>query len=199
MQIIKDENGDDVEVYTAAELEEQKQAALEEFKTNNPDKTEELEELQKELDKKDAELAKANEKGSNFAKLRAEQKKIEEDIDSKISSAKREVIESVMKDHFNETMKSLAGEDEELRKKIEFNYKRLGDNPVTKDEISSKLRDAYLLASKTSDDGVNNSVFASGGVGKLNIKNNDKKFSQDEKALGAKLGLSAKDFEKFGQ
>ena len=116
-------------------------------------------------------------------------------VDEKINTVKKEVMEGVMKDHYNDTLKAFAGEDAEVLKKIEYHFKRLGDVASTKEEITNKLKDAYLLATGEKDDGVNASVFSSGGVGRLNIKGSDKKFTPEEVALGAKFGLKPDDFK----
>ena len=58
------------------------------------------------------------------------------------------------------------------------------------------MRDAWVLATKPEvTDALNSSVISSGGVGKLNIKGQEKKFTPEEKALGAKFGLKEEDFK----
>jgi len=200
-----DKEGNVVEAFSAEELQAQKDAAIEEFKQANPDKSSELEILQSQLREKEDELVKLRGKDTNFENLRkqknAAEKAAEElrrEIDEKIGAVKKEVLDGVMKDHYNETIGVLAGNDEELKKKIEFHYNRLQDSAVTKDEVSKKLRDAWVLATKLDDPGaLNSSVISSGGVSKLNIKNTQK-FTPEEKAIGAKFGLSEKDFETYG-
>ena len=199
-QIIKNEEGEDTEVFTADEIEEQKQVAIEEFKANNPDRTVELAEYQEKLREAEERLAKVGNEDKNFAALRKgkedAEKRLSEftkSIDDKINTVKREVLEGVMQDHKNDTLKQLSGNDPELEKKIEFHYKRLGDIVATKAEISKKLTDAYVLATQKEDDGVNMSVFSSGGVGRVKINNTSPKFSAEEKELASKFGLTDKD------
>src|SRR3990167_7654492 len=106
---INDTEGNEIEVFTLEELQAQKDSAIEEFKTANPDKTEELSKLQKELEGyKDKDL--------NFANLRKQkeeaEKKVEDilkGVDENIGVVKREVLEGVMKDYYNETINSLTG------------------------------------------------------------------------------------------
>jgi len=184
-QTIINDSGETIEIPTTEEIEAQKQQAIEEYKSQNPDKTEELTKLQKELDGfKDKDL--------NFSNLRKQkedaEKKVEDilkGVDEKISTVKKEVLEGVMKDHYNETINSLTGGDEELKKKIEFQYKRLGDAPATKDEIAKKLQDAYMLAAGTSK-GVSSNAFSSGGVG--SIKTKESSLTEDDKDLLKKMG-----------
>lgn len=203
-QIIKNEDGTETEVFTAEELEEQKQATLEAFKAENPDKTTEIEALEAKVAEKEEEIAKLSEKDINFTKFRTQQeaevKKIKEEIETKVSLAKKEVLEGVMKDHYNETLAALAEGDKEVEKKIEHHYKRLGDTPTTKNEITNKMKDAWLLATKQPEVGALNSmVISSGGVGRLGYKGPTQPFSAEEQVLAAKFGLSAEDIKKYGK
>lgn len=201
---IKNEAGEDVEVFSAEELAAQKEAAIEEYKSQNPDKSDELTKLQDELKIKEEELTKFKDKDLNFSNLRtqkeAAEKKIEKiskEIDEKIASATSKVLEGVMKDHYSDTLKTLASGDPELQKKIEFHYKRLGDAVATKEEMNTKLRDAWILATKPEGGSAfSPAAISSGGARPVNIQS-DKKFTPEEKAFAQKLaqagGLQLKD------
>lgn len=199
-QIIQNEQGEDVEVFTAEELEAQKTAAIEEFKTANPDKGEELTKLQEELEKLKA-------KDLNFGNLReqkeAAEKKVADllaEVDEKIGVAKKEVLESVLKDHYNETLKGLTGDDAELQKKIELQYNRLTDPASTKEEVARKLRDAWVLATQVEGPGALNSLsVSSANLSRIPMQSSDKKLTPEEKELGSKFGLSDEDLKKYGQ
>ena len=202
-QTIKNEAGEDVEVFTAEEIEQHKTDAVEAFKAENPDKTGELAELQEKMREAEEKLAKVGDKDYNFkalekAKNDAESKLSEftKSVDEKMTSLERRVLEGVMQDHKNDTLKALSGGDAELEKKIEFHYKRLGDVAGTKNEITQKLKDAWVLATKKEDEGIGANIYGSGNVGRVNINSQTPKFSAEEKELGAKLGLTDKDFEK---
>src|ERR1700741_2369307 len=124
---IKNEDGTETEVFTAEELEEQKQAAVENFKAENPDKSDELIELQEKLNEANEKLTKVGDKDYNFkalekAKKEAEQKleDFSKQFEEKASEIKKEVLESVNKDHYNENIKALSGGDAELEKKIDY-------------------------------------------------------------------------------
>lgn len=206
--IVKQEDGTEVEMFSQEELQAQRDAAIEEYKTNNPDKGEELNTLQEKLSKAEEELTGLKDKDFNFAKVtkakemaEAKIERIAKEIDVKINLAKKEVMEGVMKDHYNETLSSLAGGDEEVKKKIEHHYKRLGDLASTKEEIGKKLRDAWLLASEPKvQDALNSSVISSGGVSKLNIKPTstftaeEKEFTKQMAKAGG-IALEDKDFK----
>jgi DNA repair exonuclease SbcCD ATPase subunit len=206
MSEIIEKDGQQIEMYSAEEVEAQRIAAIEQYQADNPDKAGDLETLQETLKEKEEEIEKLKGKDMNFSNLRKQkedaEKKIEEtkkEIDEKINTVKREVLESVMKDHFNETMKAYTGGDDELKKKIEYHYKRLADVASTKEEVSNKLRDAYILATKPNEsDALSIASISSGGVSRMNIKNQDKKLTPEEVAMGSKFGLTPEDMKKYG-
>jgi len=193
--IIQNELGEDVEVFTA----EEKQAAIEEYKIQNPDKTEEITKLQTDLTKATEELAKFENKDLNFGNLRAAKEDAEKKaegalkaVDEKIAAATKNILEGVLVDHKNDGLKALAGDDVELQKKIEFHYNRLSDPASTKAEVTKKLTDAWVLATgKPSEESsvLDSTVVSSGSVSKLNIKNNTP-FSDEEKELARKLAAA---------
>ncbi len=226
---MNDSEGKEIEVFTTEEVEQQKTEAtetaktdaVEEFKKENPDKTEEMNELQTKLDDANADLEKSQEglkvlenKDYGFDKVRKEAndkveeaegrvKELETSMDTKIGTAigtaKKEILEDVMKDHYNETLKTLAGEDEEMKKKVEFHYARISDIAGTKEEMTKKLSDAYLLASRTeAPDALNPAVTSSGQVAPINVNKESQAFSPDEKDLAGKFGLTEDDLKKHG-
>jgi len=65
-QKIINDMGEEIEVFTNEELEAQKESAIEDYKTNNPDKTDELTKLQEDLQTKEEELSKFKNKDLNF-------------------------------------------------------------------------------------------------------------------------------------
>jgi len=198
-QTIINEEGDEIEVFTAEELEAQKREALDKFKEENPDKSEEMEKLQKELEEKNKELEGLKDKDINFANMRNKisdkEKEIEElknSIDDKIGEVKKEVLDSVMKDHYNEVIKKLTGDDKELKEKVELQYKRLVDEANSKEDITKKLKDAFTLATGGEKVEVSTDAFSSGGVGELKVESKGgKKLTPEEIELGKKLASSA--------
>ena len=214
-QTITDSGGEEIEVFTSEELKEQQEEAVEKYKEENPDKTEEMEALEKERDEaksKEEELQKQLDgeldKDKNFANLRkqkeeAEEKAegIEKTIDEKVATVKNEILEGNVKDFKKEQLDELAGDDKELREKIEFHYDRIKDTAVTKEEVSKKLRDSWTLATAGERQEVSGSAFSSGGAtgGKPKAQST---FSSEEKDLAKKLAeagglkLEDKDFNK---
>lgn len=192
------EDGKEEIMYSASELEEQRQAAITDFQEKNPDKTGEVTKLTEDLNKAQEALAKFENKDLNFGELRKQKdaaekavKDLESKIDDKVGAVKKEILEGVTKEHYTETLNSLAGGDEELKKKIELHYKRLADPASTKEEITKKITDAYILATgKPVDEGVlNSSIISSGNVNRIKT-NGTQKFTQEEKALATKLAQS---------
>ena len=196
-QTIVDENGNETEVFTKEELSAQKEEAIEEYKKTNPDKTDELIKIQEDLEKAQSELKGLKDKDINFSNLRNKvqdkEKEIEDlkkSIDDKIGTAKKEVLDTVMKDHYNSEITRLAGEDKELKDKIELQYKRLADSAGTKEEISKKLQDAFILSGGSTGEKFDNSAFSSGGVGNIKntIKKSKEKLGTEERELLNRLG-----------
>jgi alanyl-tRNA synthetase len=201
--MITDSAGAEIEMFSADELEVQKTAALEEYKVSNPDRTSELESLQVELEEREKELAKLKGKDLNFENLRKQKEaaedrieKVKREIESKLEATKKEVLEGVNKEHYNEELARLAGDDAELKDKIEFQYNRLTDLASNKMEVSKKLRDAWTLATKVDAGALNTAVISSGGVSRLNVRPSQK-FSVEEMEVGRKFGLAKEDFEKY--
>ena len=234
MEKITTNDGKIVEAYSKAELDAQAtqaadkaaEEAIAKYKEENPDKTEELTQKEEELKLKEEELSKLKEKDTNFAKLREQkdgaqamaeakaeekieefEKTMEKKLEESAEATEKKVLEGVYKDHYEETVKGLAGEDEELKKRIELEYKRLSDPTTNKAEISKKLSDAWTLATKTDEDQnvLNASIISSGGVAKPQVITSDNKFSQEEKSMARKIAsaggmkLDDADFEKYGQ
>lgn len=212
-KIIKDDDGNELEVFTAEELEAQKVEAIEKYKEENPDISTEmqakLDKYEEDLRLAQEQLEKAGDKGTNIANLRkakedAEKKlqEFEKGLGSKIEQVKNEILEGVNKDHYNDTMKMLAGNDKELEKKIEFNYKRLGGGSGTKADITAKLNEAYLLSTGVPADSGASSAFSSGGANRIRSTSAGPKLSAEEQALATRMAaaggmkLEPKDFEK---
>lgn len=188
MEKILNDAGEEIDVYTAEEVQQQKDEAVQ----AEADKRTELE----------AELTKLKEKDLNFETLRASKKAAEEkvtdaekkaqeamkSVDEKLEATKKEILEGVNVDHYKDTIKSLSGGDAEVEKKIEFHYKRLTDPASTKSEVTKKLTDAYYLATRTEAGGaLNSAVISSGGAVRPTFQANKEKLSADEQALLQKL------------
>lgn len=219
MEKITTDKGEVIDAYSKEEVDAgAKEAAetatkvaediLAKYKEENPDKTEDIEKLETELKESKDKLDKLEGKESNFAKLREQkegaeakiedlQKTMEEQIKESAEATKKEVLEGVYKDHYQEELTSLAGQDDELKKLIEVQYERLTDPTTNKGEISKKLRDAWTLATKQEDpNALNTAVISSGGAAAVQTKTQDK-LSPEVEQVASKFGLSQEDFNKF--
>lgn len=150
-------------------------------------------------------LAKLENKDMNFKKLRdmtdaerekltmteLELKKRQESLEEEQTSFKQQV----MKSHMDDALAVLAGEDEEVRKKIMHNYERIKDDATTKDEIFRKMKDAYKLTNDRSAS-INPLNVAMGVVGNAPPKAKEGAWSDDLKELGSKFGLKEDDMKK---
>lgn len=203
--MVKNEDtGEEEEFFTAEEVQAEREAEINKYQQEHPDQSAELTVLQQKLKDAEDKLGKVDNKDKNFAALRKQVEDLKAGIDEKISTAtegaKKEVLEGVNKDHYSETLKTLAGDDEELKKKIELHYKRLGDPASTKAEITAKLKDAYTLATGQSAESMNSSVFSSGGANRPKTKTGTEKLTEAEKTLATKMAkaggmkLDEKDF-----
>ena len=151
------------------------------------------EELLAELTAKEEELSKLKEKDLNFSNLRKQKEDAEEQnkalqatINEKVDAVKKEILESTVKNYYTDQLVELAGDDEELKKKIEFQYERIKDTASSKEEVSKKLRDAWTLATVDDVSAVSSNVFSSSGVSGVKPKAKAA-FSSDEKAILSKL------------
>jgi len=126
-----------------------------------------------------------------IAKEKAESEidKLKTSIDDKIGIAKKEILEGVMKEHYNDTIKNLVGDDKDLLAKVELQYKRLADTASTKEEISKKINDAYILATGDVRSNVDMGAFSSGGVGRIKVDTKSP-LSQEEKDFTKKLAAA---------
>lgn len=212
-QIITDSGGNEMEVFTKDELEAQREEAIEAYKQENPDRSEELEALQAEKEEATAKIEAIQkqlegelDKDKNFAELRKQKEELEQElkgfntkIEEQVEGVKKEIFEGVNQDHYNETLKTLVGDDEGLQKKVELNYSRLADEATTKEAITKKLTDAYRLsADEPKADVLNTAVVSSSGAA-MTRPSSTKGFSQEEKAAASKFGLSAEDLDKYGK
>lgn len=224
---VKTEDGKMIESYSKSELDAQSKeaadkaaseaadAAIAKYKEENPDKSEDFE---AQLKEKEEEITKLKEKETNFAKLRDQkddaeakaeekiqefEKSMEDKLKESSEATEKKVLEGVYKDHYQEELLALAGEDDELKKQIEIHYGRLSDPTSNKTEISKKLKDAWTLATQTDEPNVmNTAVISSGGAAGSTAPKSESKFSEEEKAFAQKMmsstgkNLTEEDFNR---
>lgn len=177
----------------------------EEAKALQEQKEKELTEAREAAKKLEEDLSKLKEKDLNFSNLRAQKeeadKRAEElknAMEVRVQEAKKEVLKSVLDEHYNDMLNELSGGDEELKKKIESQYMRLSDPISNKRDIERKLNDALSLS------GVSRGTVSSGAFSSASssvYKPAAPKYSDDDREVLEKLAkaggfkLEDKDFK----
>lgn len=169
---------------------------------------EEIKTLQEQLEETNQKLSKLEKKDFDYKRLEnlteaekeklsaveLELKKKAEELEDKQKQFSNTFISEVK----NDLLESLVGDDEELRKKVAFNFERIKDSEKaqSREEIKSLLRDAYAMS------------VGSNVRNPLNIANNkvgsgdsfvNKKIDGDLAELSKKMGISQEDLEKYGK
>ncbi len=210
---IKNEQGEEVEVFTAEEVGQK-------VKEVEDKKVVEIEEIKKTVSKEFEE--KINSTNTTLETLKAEKEELEKKIGGggqidnfkELKSAldkKTESIEKLQNEisdykttqrekEINAVISSKTKGDKELEKKVKLHFKEtLSAMPEgTDEEMSKKLESALKLASD--GDEPNPLDFAGGGGGRGfdASQTGGVEFTGREKALGAKMGISEADYKKYG-
>lgn len=179
------EDGSEVTAFTEQEVREMESK-----------KDEEMRAAAEKLASLEEELSKLKEKDLNFSNLRQQKDDAEKRVDrlkaemeEKLESTKKELFEGVLKDHYDELLAALSGGDEEAKKRIEYQYKRLSDPTASKADVEKKLRDAAALAQDRTTDRAT-AAFASIGSAPLKASAGGRKFTDEEKAFGKALAAA---------
>lgn len=213
---IKQTNSDgeeeEVEVMTQAEVDAKlasEKAALEEaHKGTVLEKDNALKTLAEEKAKLEADLLKVKTDGMkedhpNFKVLKEALSKKDTEI-SEIKQTLQEDKKQRVQEEIDTKIKLAAKGNEDHEKKIKFHYETtlaaLPENTPT--EKKTKLEAALKLSSDGSSDGpgIFDSGAGAGGYGGGGGEGNGStvEFTAKERALGAKLGLTAEDYKKYG-
>jgi leucyl aminopeptidase (aminopeptidase T) len=181
--------------YYDAEGNEVQAVSADEVKALQEQKDQELAKMQEALKAHEEELTKLRGKDLNFSNLRTQQQEAEKkaealraEIDQKVVQAKKEVLEGFLADHYTEALESLAGGDEELKKKLEYHYKRLSDDATSKSSIDKKLRDAWALSQDRPS--MTSNAFATSSSAVIRPSATSQKFSDEEKAFAKQLAAA---------
>lgn len=214
---IKNDNGEEIEVFTADEMaakvdEEKKKieqvatervnAVNKEWEDKAKQKDAELQAALAEKKKIEDDIAASNPQAANFKTLKETLDKKDADI-ARLSSDVKALQDNRVNDFKNGIIEKYAVKDEELKKKILHHFdKSLQGMPSTnQDEIAKKVEAAWKLSVNSDtpnplDSVMNNSGgrgFGNGGGG-----NGAVEFTPREKALGAKLGITEQDYKTYG-
>jgi len=158
--IIKNEKGEDIEVFTQEEVSERVKTAetqaatkaVDDFKAANPDKTGELTEAQTKLAEAERLLREAENdpaKKAQIERLRQERddakavaETVKSDFDKKFDAFKSEIIGDVK----TELLDRASNGDAELRRKIEVEFDNYRPGATSKKDIQERMEKAYQLA-----------------------------------------------------
>ncbi len=179
-------------------LEKEKEELLEEKETEYTESKKELEEKITEMEE---EMEKFGKKDLNFGKLR-KQKEANEEILQKVEEKFKGEIEDIKKNigenKFEVVFKNVVGEQEtETEKKIKEHYNSFEGAPKDRDEMVSRIKNSYLLA--TGDQltsPLNSGVIGTGTGSHPKVKGTEGKITDDGKDLAGRLGIKEDELKK---
>lgn len=193
------ETGEEEEVFTADEIAEKeeaaKAAAIDQYKEEHPDKTDEIEKLQSDLAAANEELGKEKNKDKNFGKLR----EAKEEIEKKLAEAIGGVDKKFEDRDLSAAINSLTNGDDELAKKVKHHFEKTLAAVVTKtpEEFAAKVQNAMILA-RGPQGGGTGSAFHSGGAGIRVSKPAGEPLTGAAAEVAKKLGITPEDVKKHG-
>lgn len=167
----------------------------------NKAKKEELASTQKELEETREKLGKLENKDFNFKRLRD----LDKEKQAKLTEAEKALMlkaeelennqksftDKLITSYQDEAIAVLVGNDEKLRKKVLHNYSRIKGDAVTKEEVNSKMRDAFNMTGVGSQaPSAISSINSLSGSAPNPNPSGDTKLDEGQKDLGKKLGLT---------
>jgi chromosome segregation ATPase len=228
MATFKDEQGNTVEAFTAQEVEaklaeakvgfeKESEQAITRLKEEHDKKVQEsqgaVDSLKQEMEDLQSKLENINEKpeehggaqSENFKTLKSGFEKALKEKEEKINSlvdGLDKLSRARVNDQKDTLIKELSKNDAELKKKIDFHYsdtlKSMPENTI--DEINARITAAYKL-SYDGDRGPSAlDIALGGGAGKSTFvaQGGQVEFSDGEKQIGNKLGITEEDRQKYG-
>lgn len=187
-------------------IEEAQEEAKEDYQKDIDTFKEELNEKEEALKVAEEALAKEQEKDKNFGKLRgttAEKEKKVEELTEQIKGLTDKItgIETETKRQpVNAMIGKLAGEDEELKKKIKFHYESFAiPEEDTEEKQKERVVNAYTLATggKPINPLTGEAISSGGGVAPGGEEpGSEGKLSEGGKEVAGKLGIEEKDLKR---
>ena len=204
---VKQEDGTEIEVVPVEEVEQKinqvKDDLKKEYDTKITETNTALETLKTEKADLEAKIAgnKEGEDSPNFKVLKEALNKKDEEIKnlgSKITSIEQQRIE----DYKTKFISTYSRGDKEVEKKIlhHFNETLKSVDAVTPEQIEAKLQSAFKLSVDIQKPNQLQKVIqGNNGIGfDVNNGGGAPEFTPQEKALGAKFGLTEEDYKKYG-
>ena len=189
--IVKNDAGEDIEVFTPEEVA----AKGKELETKFQGETNKLKE---DLSKATEDLSKLKETDKNFGELRTAKETLEKKLTDLETNHKTEVEKlknDVVVSQVDGLLKAIVGDDKELRKKMELHMTTtLKTMPVSsKAELEEKVKAAYRLSADVVEiDKIQGIISSAGGGGD---GGGEVKISNELRAFGRNFGLEDKDWE----
>lgn len=204
MSKLFDENGAEVEAFTAEELKSKQEEAIAEHLKNNPDKSDEIEKLK-------ADLADATEKlkESGMSEGQKERlKKAKEDAEGKLADTVGTLTKEIadLKETFTSTTKNkvltaLSKGDTTVKEKLELKYAALmktGEYKPDEAGITAALTDAAtLVMGSKPQPGFLDNMSGAGERGAPQARGNATPETENSKAMRAALGIKDADAAKY--
>lgn len=188
---VKQEDGTEIEVFTADEVAAQNATAVKE-----------AEDAKKALAEANEALAKANDKDANFKALREQKEAAEKkatESEEKVKNLTSAVLTELSMRQINDRIKVLAGGDDELEKKIKFNLDRIKTTGGTPDELEKNLADALILSGVSKSSALGGAISSVGGPITVKPFAGEKGLKPELMEVAGKFGITAEDVEKFGK
>lgn len=191
----------DVEVFSNEELDAKLSEKEKEFEAKITEKDNSLQTLAKEKAELESKIGGVKEDHPNFKILKEALSKKDEDIKSLRDEVENDKKQRVQ-ESFDAKIKIASKGNADLEKKIKLNLSSTvaGMPESTEQERDAKLNAALKMSIDITEPSIFDTVHTNNSIGNFNPQDtiSGVEFSSREKALGAKLGISAEDYKKYG-
>ena len=206
MTTLYDSNGQPIEAYTQAELdemqkdfEEEKQKEIDNIKSESEEKAKDLQIKLDDLNKK---LEGDDDKKHNFAELRKQKQTVEERFAEleKTTGDKIAELESQLESKTDQLkvdslIEKMSGNDPELRKKVRFYYDSFQGVPEDDEKLKERIENSILLATGSKPTMSTDFASVSGDAPPLTRQSVGKLENPESAEVGKKLGLTDEDLK----
>lgn len=206
-----DKDGNEVEAFTQEDLDAKTAEAVDEYKEANPGNDDELKKANNELAVAQAKLKEFEDsdeggdgknKDGQKARLIKERDDAIKERDEALKSSQdgiNALNQKINGNTKNRIVSQLAGDDEELRAKIEAEYDNFAGDPEDDVEIQERLEKSYTLAtgSKPSPEFMDGTT-SPHGKGDESKKVSEAGETQNSKNIRNVFGITDQDVEKYG-
>lgn len=212
---IKNDKGEEIEVFTAAEVADREKAAtdaaatkaVDDYKAANPDKAEEITKLKTELEKAQKDLEDAEKDGDKDGQVNRLRKERDEAI-AKVDKVVNDItkrFDDFTNSSFNETkddlLNRLSNGNAEIRKKIEFEFDNYKPTDKTKKGVQERMAvAAQIVTGKKPQPSFMDNISGAGDKGGSGSGHHDKPPTEptpNQIAIGKVLGITPKDRENY--